>query len=77
MKKNSRVLAEDGVEVKPTSSDEVLNWMYKNLPPEKWTLAVYIELNWWDGRTTDDLDGEELAALPEELYPEPANAWRT
>ena len=77
MKKNSRVLAEDGVEVKPTSSDEVLNWMYKNLPPEKWTLAVYIELNWWGGRSTDDLDCEELAALPEELYPEPANAWRT
>jgi len=77
VKKNSRVLAEDGVEVKPTSSDEVLNWMYKNLPPEKWTLAVYIELNWWGGRSTDDLDCEELAALPEELYPEPANAWRT
>jgi len=77
VKKNSQILAEDGVEVKPTSSDEVLNWMYKNLPPEKWTLAVYIELNWWGGRSTDDLDCEELAALPEELYPEPANAWRT
>jgi hypothetical protein len=52
------------------STDATLDWMYANLPPEKITLRSYIALNWCGDKTLEDLEGEELAALPEELYPE-------
>ena len=55
------------------SSDSLLDWMYRNLPPEQITLRSYIELNWCGDKTLEDLEGEELASLPEELYPEPAS----
>jgi hypothetical protein len=55
-----------------TSSDYTLNWMYRNLPPEEITLANYITINRCADKTLEDLEGEELAYLPKELYPEPA-----
>ena len=51
--------------------DWTLDYMLKTLPPERITLATYIELNWFGSKTFDELDGEELAELPEELFPEP------
>lgn len=57
---------------KPATGDYTLDWMYRNLPPEEITLANYIASNWCNNKTLEDLEGEELAELPEELYPEPA-----
>jgi len=56
---------------KPTTNDCVLRYMYKNLPPERWTLDTYIMLAWWGDKTLKDLEAEELAMLPDELYPPP------
>jgi hypothetical protein len=69
MSKRKTVLIDDVEE--HTTDDCVLDHMYANLPPEKWTLETYLELAYWDGRTVDDLDGEELSMLPPELYPVP------
>ncbi len=55
----------------PANSDSVLNWMHQNLPPEKWTLEVYVTLAWFGDKALKDLDAEELSMLPEELYPKP------
>ena len=55
------------------STDVTLDWMYANLPSEQITLRSYIALNWCGDKTFEDLEGEELAGLPEELYPEPAS----
>jgi hypothetical protein len=53
------------------STDRILDWMYRNLPPEHITLASYIAINCCGDKTLADLEGEELAGLPPELYPEP------
>jgi hypothetical protein len=57
---------------KPTTHDCVLNYMYKNYPPERWTLDTYISLAYLGEKGLEDLGPEELAMLPDELYPEPA-----
>jgi len=56
------------------TGDTTLDWIYATLPPEKWTLQTYVELNWIGDQTVEDAleDGELAAELPEELYPEPA-----
>jgi len=56
-----------------TTGDSTLDWMYRNLPPEEVTLANYITINWCNEKTHNDLEGEELACLPKELYPEPVS----
>ena len=57
---------------KTKTDDYTLDWMYRNLPPQEITLANYIAINWCNDKTLNDLEGEELAYLPKELYPEPA-----
>jgi hypothetical protein len=61
-----------------TTGDITLDWMFKNLPPEKWTLQTYVQINWFGDKTVEEVleDGELVADLPEELYPEPASKWR-
>ena len=56
-----------------TAKDASLDWMYRNLPPEEITLEKYIAINWCGDKTLEDLEGEELACLPKELYPEPVS----
>ena len=58
---------------KKRTGDCTLDWMYRNLPPEKITLRDYIALNWCAAKTLEGLEAEELAGLPEDLYPEPAS----
>ena len=58
---------------KTKTGDYTLDWMYRNLPPEEITLANYIAINWCNEKTLNGLEGEELAYLPKELYPEPAS----
>jgi len=61
----------DDAEERPTTNDCVLNWMYANLPPEQWTLEKYITFAWFGDKELEDLEAEELAMLPPELYPVP------
>ena len=56
-----------------TTGDCTYSWMIHNLPPEEITLANYIAINWCHEKTLNDLEGEELACLPKEFYPEPAS----
>jgi hypothetical protein len=56
-----------------TTGDYTLDWMLRNLPPEQVTLRSYVALNWCAEKQLEDLDAEELAGLPEELFPEPAS----
>jgi len=65
--------AKPGGSVDKKSTDYTLEWMYHNLPPEQITLDSYIALNWCGDKTLEDLEAEELASLPEELYPEPVS----
>ena len=48
------------------STDHILNWMHRNLPPKQWNLETYISLAFFGDRTIDDLDAEELAELPKQ-----------
>ena len=61
----------DKLKERAKTGDDTLDWMIENLPSSEVTLQRYVELNWLGERTLEDLDGEELAELPEELYPEP------
>jgi len=65
-----QVAAEEQME-QPTTNDCVLAYMYKNMPPERWTLDTYIALAYLGDRGLEDLGPEELAELPAELYPPP------
>jgi hypothetical protein len=60
---------------KKTTGDYTLDWMYRNLPAEKWTLQTYVEINWTGSMTVEEVltDGELAADLPEQLYPEPVS----
>lgn len=60
---------------KPTTGDYTLDWMFANLPPEKWTFQAYVEINWCGDKTVEEVleDGELVADLPEELYPMPSS----
>jgi hypothetical protein len=60
---------------KKTTGDYTLDWMYRNLSPEKWTLQTYVEINWCGDMTVSEVveDFELAANLPEQLYPEPAS----
>jgi hypothetical protein len=53
--------------------DTTLAWMFANLPPDKWTLQTYVQINWCGDKTVEEVleDGELAGDLPEELYPEP------
>jgi len=57
------------------TTDYTLDWMYRNLPPEQWTLESYVGINWCGDKTVAEVveDGELAADLPEELFPEPAS----
>ena len=59
--------------INKSTGDCTLDWIYRNLSPESITLANYISINWLGEKTFEDLEGEELAELPEELYPEPVS----
>jgi hypothetical protein len=57
------------------TGDYVLDWMIKNLPPDKITLRAYVGLSWCGDKTVAEVvnDGELAADLPEQLYPEPVS----
>jgi hypothetical protein len=74
--KRTKPIPIDDVEEQPTTNDCVLTYMYKNLPPERWTLDTYITLAWMGDKELKDLEGEELAMLPVELYPVPVTRMR-
>jgi hypothetical protein len=50
-------------------TDFLLDWMYRNLPPEQITLRSYVALNWCNDKSVEEVleDGELAADLPEEL----------
>jgi hypothetical protein len=48
--------------------DHTLDWMIKNLPPDRITLRDYVALNWCAEKRLEDLDAEEFSSLPEELF---------
>jgi hypothetical protein len=55
------------------STDYTLDWMHRNLPPEQISLRTYVALNWCAEKRLEDLEVEDLAEMPEELFPEPVS----
>ena len=50
--------------------DCTLTWMHANLPPRKWNLRTYVQINWMGDYTVAEvLEQAELASeLPPELF---------
>jgi hypothetical protein len=53
-----------------TTGNHLLDWMLKNLPPDRITLRDYVMLNFCGDRTVEEVlrDGELAADLPKELF---------
>lgn len=52
------------------TGNHLLDWMLKNLPPDRITLRDYVALNFCGDRTVEAVlnDGELAADLPKELF---------